>query len=1082
MKKTQRTENTLRVNWFLFSLLFFSTTFLYAQEFVVTGNVTDNTGMPVPGVTILLEKPSELETVVNSKGTTTDFDGNYSIAVNGNDNNLVFSYIGYIKQTVPINSQRVINVTLLTDVSELDEVVVVGYGTQQRRDVTGAITKIGSETIERTSNATVEQALNGKISGVNTIITDGTPGAGIRIRIRGGTSINANNEPLYVIDGFPIEVDYSISDGPTEFSAPSSSPLANLDPSNIQSIDILKDASAAAIYGARGANGVVIITTKSGRDQDPEITFDTSITTTSVPDDRYVDVLSTSEYGNLLIHRELYTDGIEDSSITFADGLTPVQEQARYDSLPQTNWQKELFKTGYLTKHAIQATGGNNITKYSVGATYFKNEGAVINSFFKRYNFNVNIENKLSDKLKVKTVLFPSYSTKQGPASGGDFNQRNMGIVIRALTRRTDRGIGIVEDDIDAGIGVWVDPVTEARRASNFTNTFGFNGNTLISYNIMNGLTGSIRIGARVDEGKTKNYYTKEFGRGYINGGLGTRFHYQNLSWNNQNMLRYIKSFGSKNKHRLNALAVFEQTYVSRETEYLSVTDFPIETLGFNALQNGLIPATPDTFSTETMLKSYLTRINYGINGTYNLTLSMRADGSSRFGSKNKWGYFPSVGFAWRISDESWFYNNVGSSSDNLLGSLIEKLRANISDLKLRLSYGQTGNQGIPAYGSFSVLGVSNTIFSGNVNAGLAVTSLPNPDLKWEFTDQYDIGLDLSLFDRKVNLSTDIYYKRTEDLLLQVPIPMSTGFGSRLTNVGNVENKGLEVALNTLNFDRKFKWTSDFTFSINRNEVLNLGGVEQRTFQDQFTNGLYTGSLEVGKSLGNWIGYETNGVFSYEDFDESGNNINTAYGTPSSVNPDSIPKLGDVKYVDQNGDGLINDEDITVIARTQPKHYGSVYNNFSYKEFSLGVLFTYKYGFDVINGNKHRMYSNGYANFNQMGEMRDHWTPYNTGTDIPRADYEDRNFTSRYVEDGSFIRLQSVNLSYNFSSETARSIGLNSFQLYSNIENVFLWTKYTGFDPEVSVARGQKAITSQNLDYGAYPRTLNVRFGVKIGF
>ena len=1076
MKKIQKTESTLRLNWHLLSLLFFFTTFLYAQEFVVTGNVTDNTGMPVPGVTILVERPSESETVVNSKGTTTDFDGNYSIAVDGSDNNLVFSYIGYIKQTIPINSQSVINVTLLTDVSELDEVVVVGYGTQERRDVTGAITKIDSETIERTSNATVEQALNGKISGVNTIITDGTPGAGIRIRIRGGTSINANNEPLYVIDGFPIEVDYSVSDGPTEFSVPSSSPLANLDPSNIESIDILKDASAAAIYGARGANGVVIITTKSGRDQDPLITFDTSITTSSVPEDRYVDVLSTSEYGELKIHRELYMDGIEDPSITFADGLTPVQEQARYDSLPQTNWQKELFRTGYLTKHALQATGGNDITKYSVGATYFKNEGAVINSFFKRYNFNVNLENKLTDKLKVKTVLFPSYSVKQGPASGGDFNQRNMGIVIRALTRRTDRGIGIVEDDIDEGVGVWVDPVTEARRASNFTNTFGFNGNTYISYKILNGLTGSIRIGARVDEGKTKNYYTKEFGRGYINGGLGTRFHYQNLSWNNQNMLRYIKSFGSKNKHRLNALAVFEQTYVSRESEYLSVTDFPIETLGFNALQNGLIPETPDTFATETMLKSYLTRINYGLNGIYNLTLSMRADGSSRFGSKNKWGYFPAVGFSWNLHNEK-FLGNAEV----------------IDNLKLRLSYGQTGNQGIPAYGSFSVLGVSNTIFSGNVNAGLAVTSLPNPDLKWEFTDQYDIGLDLSLFDRKVNLSTDIYYKRTEDLLLQVPIPMSTGFGSRLTNVGNVENKGLEVALNTLNMDGEFKWASDFTFSINRNEVLNLGGVEQRTFQDQFTNGLYTGSLNVGESLGNWIGYETNGVFTYEDFDENGNNMYTGgfyqdgkpvplYGTPASVNPDSRPKLGDVKYVDQNGDGLINDQDITIIARTQPKHYGSVYNNFSYKEFSLGVLFTYKYGFDVINGNKHRMYANGWANFNQMGEMRDHWTPYNTETDIPRADYQDRNLTSRFVEDGSFIRLQSINLSYNLSSDATQSLGLKSFQIYSNIENVFLWTKYTGFDPEVSVARGQRAITSQNLDYGAYPRTLNITFGAKIGF
>ena len=302
MKKIKKINSILKVHRILLNLLLFLTTFVYAQEFVVTGNVTDSAGMPIPGVTILVESSSELQAVISTQGTTTDFDGNYSILVGGSDNNLVFSYLGYIKQSIPVNSQSVINVTLLTDVSELDEVVVVGYGTQERRDVTGAITKIGSETIERTSNATVEQALNGKISGVNTIITDGTPGAGIRIRIRGGTSINANNEPLYVIDGFPIEVDYSVSDGPTEFSAPSSSPLANLDPSNIQSIDILKDASAAAIYGARGANGVVIITTKSGREQDPEITFDTSITTSSVPEDRFVDVLNTSEYGDCLLY------------------------------------------------------------------------------------------------------------------------------------------------------------------------------------------------------------------------------------------------------------------------------------------------------------------------------------------------------------------------------------------------------------------------------------------------------------------------------------------------------------------------------------------------------------------------------------------------------------------------------------------------------------------------------------------------------------------------------------------------------------------------------------------------------------
>ena len=455
----------------------------------------------------------------------------------------------------------------------------------------------------------------------------------------------------------------------------------------------------------------------------------------------------------------------------------------------------------------------------------------------------------------------------------------------------------------------------------------------------------------------------------------------------------------------------------------------------------------------------------------------MRADGSSRFGPQNKWGYFPAVGFSWNAHNQK-FLKNIES----------------INSLKLRLSYGQTGNQGIPAYGSFAVLGVSNTIFGDEVNAGLAVTSLPNPNLKWEFTDQYDIGIDAGFFDSRVSLTVDAYYKKTEDLLLQVPIPLSTGFGSRLTNVGNVENKGLEFALNTVNLDGNFKWSTDFTFSLNDNKVLNLGGVSERKFEDQFTGGKFTGLIRVGESLGNWIGYQTNGVFTYEDFDTNGNVIDSSFGTPSTVNTDSKPKLGDLKYVDQltedtNGDGIpdagngiIDTNDETIIARTQPKHFGSMYNHFSYKGFELGLLFTYKYGFDVINGNKYRMVATGYGPFNKTADLANAWSPVNTDTNVPRADYQDVNFTDRFVEDGSFIRLQSVNFSYNLPLEAAKKIGFQSLKLYSNIDNLFVWTKYSGYDPEVSVANGQKSITSQNLDYGAYPRTLNVTLGIKVGF
>ena len=730
----QRTIMKRRIReLFLLMLLLFCAHVIHAQKATITGTVTDNTGEPLPGVAVLVVGKQQSEIGKNFRGTTTDFDGNYSIEIDNRNRNLVFTYLGFEKKVIAVGQENIIKVILKPSVSQLEEVVVVGYGTQQRRDVTGAITKLNTEAIERTANATVEQALSGRIAGVNTIVSDGTPGSGIRIRIRGGTSINANNEPLYVIDGLPVEVDYSISDGPAEVEAPSVSPLANLDPNSIASIDVLKDASAAAIYGARGANGVVIITTKSGRSGKAEITFDSSITTSSVPESRYVDMLTTSQYGELIINRELYMDGIEQTGVVFTDedGVehTPEEEQARYDALPNTNWQKEMFRTGIISKYALNATGGNEKNLYAIGGTYFKNEGAIVNSYFKRYNFNVNLQNKLTDKLKVKTVLAPSYSIKQGPISGGGFNQSKMGIVIRALTRRTDRGIGIQEDDVNGELGVWVDPVTEAQKSQNYSNVLGFKGNSLISYELAKGLTGSVRIGANVTDGKTKSFYTKEYGRGYLSNGIGTRYHYQNLSWNNQNMLNYKTTFGDKGKHRLNALAVFEQTFTSRETEYLTVKDFPVETLGFNALQNGLLPDIPETFTSETMLKSYLARVNYGFNNVYNLTLSMRADGSSRFGTKNKWGYFPAVGFSWNAHNEK-FLENVDA----------------ISDLKLRLSYGQTGNQGIPAYGSYAVLGVSNTIFSDNLYAGVAVTELPNPDLKWEFTDQFDIGLDAGFF------------------------------------------------------------------------------------------------------------------------------------------------------------------------------------------------------------------------------------------------------------------------------------------------------------------------------------------------
>ena len=446
----------------------------------------------------------------------------------------------------------------------------------------------------------------------------------------------------------------------------------------------------------------------------------------------------------------------------------------------------------------------------------------------------------------------------------------------------------------------------------------------------------------------------------------------------------------------------------------------------------------------------------------------MRADASSVF-INNKWGYFPAAAFAWNVNNE------------RLLKNVKE-----ISNMKLRLSYGQTGNAGLPFYKSHSTMSDAFTVFgeSSSPVSGLGTTNVGDPNLRWEFTDQFDLGYEVGLFHNRINLVADVYYKRTEDLLLNEPIALSTGFDSRLTNVGNVENRGIELSLSTVNFDGPFKWSTEINFAMNRNKVLSLGSNSRMTFPDQFSNGQFTGLLQEGESLGNWIGFETDGIFNYDDFEEDQvtlkPELKNLYG---NYNGDDNPLVGDVKYVDRNNDGTIDNLDRTIVARTQPKHYGSIYNNFSYKGFEIGLFFTYKYGVDVINGNKHRINGTGNAAWNKTGDMVDAWTPVNPYGSMPRPDYlQDRNFTDRSVEDGSFIRFQSINAAYNLPKKVSQSLGLSSLKIYSNVDNIYIWTKYTGYDPEVSVATGQRAITSANLDYGAYPRTLNLSLGLRVGF
>ncbi len=1084
-------KNLLRLtrNVFLLTLGFIMLTAFqsaFAQK-TLKGNVKDETGMPLAGASIVVTG--------TPVGAQADFDGDFEILVVDSAKSFTVTFLGYKEQVITYEGQDFLDITMKEDRSELDEVVLIGYGQSASRDVTGAISKVKEEAIQRTVNNTLEQALNGRVAGVNTITTDGTPGAGIRIRVRGGTSINANNEPLYVIDGMPIEVNYNEAQSQgLSVSATESSPLANLDPSSIESIEVLKDASATAIYGSRGANGVVMITTKSGKVGKSRIFFDTSMATNFIPRSRFIPLMDVQEWGDFNINNQLYNINrftgngsayeenptITSNPIGGGDGgpYTPDELRAIYAEQESTDWQDEYYRDGIITNYSLGASGGDEKSLYALRGSYLNNTGAIRNSHFKRYNFNLNLKNNISDKFNVRTVLIPSYTDKMGPLTGGDFNQRNMGSVIRMLTRRPDRGPGVFEDPNDDS-GIWVDPITQDQRQRNQTSIFDFTGNTFLTYQFDKHFSFSTRLGTKIQNGKNKNYFPSDFGRGYQDGGVGTRFTWQNLMWNNQNLLNYKNKFG---KHRITALLGHEQTYRRRDTESMIAKNFDVETLQADQLGFGLIPDPIFTNSNEFQIISYLSRINYNYAGKYNLTFSYRADGSSKF--EDPWGFFPSAAFSWNINREKFLRNSN-----------------TISNLKLRMSYGQTANQGVPAYVNLSLMGNTNYVLNDTAVTGLSVFQLGNPDLTWEKTHSYDLGLDYGMFDGRIRFVADLYYKKTFDLLLNEPLPMSTGFSNKYSNIGEVENRGIELILNTVNVDSKdFTWETEFTFSKNDNKILDLGAVEEELFRDQFSNGQFSGIMRVGEQLGTWYGYETAGIFSYDDFqtDVDGNPLiengyplvkegldvyptSTRAANPQDADNKPIPFYGDVKYVDQNGDGLITPEDRVIIARTQPKHYGGIFNKFTYKGFELGVFFTYKYGFDVVNGNTYRMNRLGQNNTNRPDTYNDVWTPLNPNASMPRADYNEQTITDRNVEDGSYIRLQSLNISYNLPNKYAKKIGVSSFKIYTNIDNIKVWTKYSGYDPEVSVSSGQRAVIMPNLDYGAYPRTTSIALGLRVG-
>ncbi|MBC8152028.1 MAG: TonB-dependent receptor [Bacteroidetes bacterium] len=997
-------------------------------DITVSGRVTDENAGGLPGVSVVVKG-------IN-RGANTDAGGNFTISVPDLNAVLVFSFVGYQKREIPVGSQTQINVTLTPDDQTLNEVVVVGYGTVKKSDLTGSVSSINADQIKKTVNTSLDQALAGRAAGVQVTQASGQPGGAVSIRIRGGNSVNGGNEPLYVVDGFPIYSDNSVSTSGAN-RGPATNALASLNPNDIENIEILKDASATAIYGTRGANGVVIITTKRGKSGQNTVDFETYYGAQEPR--RLIPLLNAREYATMV------------NEARVNDGQAPYYTADQVAGFGEgTNWQDEIFRSAPIQNYQLSFAGGNAKTRYAITTSYFGQQGTIINSDFKRLATRINLDHSISDRFRVGNSLTVS-RTKANIVVTDTDGGGGTGVVLGALLFqptlpvRNPDGSYLNRSDL----GEYGNPVAYAEQVTNISTTFRGLGNFFAEYDILKDLTARVSVGADVLFNKGDFYIPSDNFYGLSTKGVGTVASVLNTTWLNENTLNYRHSFA--NNHSVNALVGFTAQGSQVESVRASSQNFPNNILGPNNLGSGATVNFPNTDNRSWALVSYLGRVNYNIADRYLLTFTGRADGSSRFGAGNKYAFFPSGAVAWRISNESFMQNQTV-----------------FQDLKLRASVGVTGNQEIGQFQSLATLSNATYVLGDAVAIGYTPARFANPDLRWEKTVQFDAGLDVGLLKGRVNLTLDAYYKRTNDLLLAVTVPWTSGFGTSLQNIGSAENKGIELAINSVNTTGSFKWTSAFNIAFNRNKILDLGKITE------FFAGGNSGHLKVtnpslirvGEPIGRFYGYQADGVFrSPEEI------TNSAQKTA---------KPGDRRFVDVDGNGVINALDRTYIGSAQPKFIGGLTNTFAYKRLELTVFLQYSYGNDIFNYNKIELELP--AGIQNLGkDLTNRWSASNPGGQYPRATTNRTvEFSSQYLEDGSFLRARNVTLGYQLPQPLLKRMGVRNIKVYASGQNLFTVTKYSGYDPEVS-RYGQ---TNLNIgqDYGGYPLARTLLLGLNLGF
>jgi len=1036
---------------------------LHAQNITIKGTVSAADG-PIIGATVKVKGAQG--------GVVTDFDGNYSISAQSNAT-LVFSYVGYVTKEVKVGGKRLIDVTLEEDETLLNEVVVVGYGTMRKSDLTGAVTQVDNKAFEKSVSTSIDQVLQGRAAGVQIQANTGTPGGSSTIRIRGTNSLNASSQPIFVIDGVIID-----SDGGDDGN---SNPLAGINPSDILTMDILKDASATAIYGSRASNGVIMITTKRGKSGEATLTYDGYVGWQQMP--RKLDVLNLRQYAE-------HNNDIADAQIKTHSGTFLRPELLGSG----TDWQDELFKTAFMTNHSISLTGGSEKTTYAISAGYLYQNGIAISTSFKRQTIRGNVDTELKKWLKGG-ISFSLSDSKQEM-------EKNWDIINTALRSQPSVAVRNAEGGYDGPDDQWMpeNAVALAEIKTNYAKRTNFRINTYLEAIFMKGLSFKTELSVDYNLNKTKTY-TPDYTFGVKESSQRDGAWYKNDSkyWSWRNILTYTGTIAQK--HNINAMIGQEMSHNYWENMSASNQGYLSNSvIDLRAGERTGNNVNIDGYQNNTSLFSYFGRVLYNFDDRYLVTATLRRDGSSKFADGNRWGWFPSAAFAWRASQENFLKDNKV-----------------INNLKLRLGWGTTGNQNVQDWAYQAMLANYTTPWGvGVLNANNA-----NPDLKWETTYSTNIGFDLSLFNSRIDLVFDWYYKKTNDLLMMLDLPafLGSGAGSNEAygtatnpwgNIGSLRNTGIEITLNTVNIENKnFQWRSNFVFSLNRNKVLSLdsdSGSLPQTLQIGSDVATVTNTV-VGKPIGQFWGYKVIGRFDKpEDFyyrDAEGNVKPVALpkGASMATSPTSGGVfIGDYIYEDINNDGVIDDSDQTFIGNPEPKFTWGFGNTFSYKGFDLSIQFSGSYGNKIMNYQRRFLDITG-ATSNQLttvlnyarlekieADGPDDYRNYhvvNTGTIMPRLSTEsgvnkNNRVSDAYVEDGSYIRLQNVSLSYTFPRKWIKNLFLTNAKIYCNIQNLFTITKYDGYDPEVGSLRGNALLNG--VDYSRYPSPRIYTVGINLQF